>query len=215
MRNLFVLCVVWSCIGCTGSTAEPVEPEATSTASTPSPVPTVPPSASASAQPSASADSGSFAAHTPSTLTGTVAGKPFEAGGACVVGPSTYAAGYVYIEIYDKTEVDTKGRCGALSKEKGARKIGIVLPWKEGEKVDLATLKPKKNDIPLFVMERINDTKADRKDAGKDLKPTGSAEVVRTAQKDGVGRIKLSMIVGKDKLEGEVDVDVVGDVAAP
>lgn len=215
MRNVLVLCVACVCLGCTGSTADPVEPEVTATASTPSTATTATPSAPTTAQPSASADSGSFAAHTPATLTGTVAGKPFEAGGACVVGPSSFAPGYVYIEIYDKTELDAKGRCGTLSKEKGARKIGIVLPWKEGEKVDLATLKPKKNDIPLFVMERINDNKADRKDGGKDLKPTGSAEVVRVAPKDGVGRIKLSMLVGKEKLEGEVDVDVVGDVANP
>jgi len=141
-------------------------------------------------------------------------GKPFEAAAACVA--SVSPEGKAYIEIYDDKGADVSKSCGMLAPDKGARKIGIQLVWKDGEKVDLATLKAAKKDAPpLFVMERINEKKADRKDGGKDFKPKGEAEVLHAADKGGVGRIRISMTAGKDKLEGEVDVEVKVEVKAP
>jgi hypothetical protein len=193
--------------------------------------PTMPPppepSATASAAPEATATStaqasatASAAASTPPveraapTLKGSIMGKPFEAAAACVAGVTP--EGKAYIEIYDEKGADVSKSCGMLAQDKGARKIGIALGWKGGEKVDLSTLKAAAKDAPpLFVMERINEKKADRKDAGKDFKPKGEAEVLRAADKGGVGRIRISLTAGKDKLEGEIDVEVKADVKAP
>lgn len=167
-----------------------------------------PPAASSSAPAPAvsSAPTAKTVTRSPATLKGTIAGKPFEAASACVM--TGAEPGHMYLEIYDN-HGDAQKSCMVLSSQTGARKIGVVLPWKEGQKVDLATLKPKsKNEPAFFVMERINEKKVERKDSGKDFTVTGSVEIVRTAEKDGVARIRLVSTMGKDKLEGEVDVEV-------
>ncbi len=145
------------------------------------------------------------------TLKGKLAGRDFQASSACVAGSTK--PGRVYIEIYD-AKGDAKERCGSLPADKGALKLGLDLEWTAGHKLDVASLKPSgKEPSPLFLMERVNDKKVERKDAGKELKPTGTIEVLKVAGKDGVGRIKLSITTGKDKLEGEVDVEVKAEIA--
>jgi hypothetical protein len=210
-------------VGCgpAKSSTTPPAGEPSSTASA-QPEATAAPSADASASASASASAAASAApsapavvRAAPTLKGSLLGKPFEAAAACLAGVTP--SGNAYIEIYDDKGADVAKSCGVLAQDKGARKIGIELAWKNGEKLDLATIKAPKKDAgpPLFVMERINEKKADRKDAGKDFKPKGEAEVLRTAGKDGVGRIRIAMTAGKDKLEGEIDVEVKADVQAP
>ena len=215
MRNISMLSLVTVTAllaGCghSKSPTMPPPPEPSATASA-APEPTAAPTAQASATASAAPSTPPVERAAP-TLKGTLVGKPFEAAAACVAG---ITEGKAYIEIYDDKGADVSKSCGMLAQDKGARKIGITLAWKGGEKVDLSTLKAVKDAPPLFVMERINEKKADRKDAGKDFKPKGEAEVLRTAEKGGVGRIRISLTSGKDKLEGEVDVDVKADVKAP
>jgi hypothetical protein len=141
----------------------------------------------------------------PPTLKGSIAGKPFEAASACVGGMTGTDA---YIEIYDANGDATKG-CGVLSKTPGARKIGLTIDWVAGKKVDAASLKSNgKNSTPLFVMDRVSAEKVERKDAGVDFTPVGSVEVLKAGGPGSVGRIRFSVTAGKDKLEGEVDVDV-------
>jgi hypothetical protein len=56
---------------------------------------------------------------------------------------------------------------------------------------------------------------AQRKDLGKDIKPTGTVAVVHYADKKGdVARIHVEMTSGKDALSGDIDVDVPLDLAA-
>jgi len=222
MRNFTILCLVGAATvlcACGGSKsrtmAPPPEPTVTASetaAAAPTGAPTA--DASASASSSASTTPPTLERAAP-TLKGTILGKPFEAAAACVAGIPP--EGKAYIEIYDDKGADVAKSCGMLAQDKGARKIGITLAWKGGEKVDLSKLEKAaaKEAPPLFVMERINDKKVERKDAGKDFKPKGEAEVLRAADKGGVGRIRISLTAGKDKLEGEVDVEVKADVSAP
>lgn len=202
---------------CAGASSGEATPEATASA-------TAEPSAtaSASADPAASATSSSTAAASASTATpapkraaatlkGKISGKDFTASGACLAGSTKPGTGY--IEIYD-AKGDAKGACGVLPSDKGALKIGIDVSWKAGDKLDVATIAPKgKEPSALFVMERVSEKKVERKDAGKDFKPTGSIEVLEAPGKDGVGRIKLTIKTGKDVLEGEVDVEVKAEIA--
>ncbi len=65
----------------------------------------------------------------------------------------------------------------------------------------------------MFVMaSTANPKRFDRKDVGKEIKPTGTIEVLKAARRKGdVGRIKLDLTTGKEKLSGEIDVDVMTD----
>jgi hypothetical protein len=138
-------------------------------------------------------------------------GKPFHAVAACVMGAPK--KGHVFIEIYDVKDFDVNTSCARLPPVPGARKLGLVLPWKEGEKLDLATLKAGKDMPEGYVMEALADKKFSRKDAGKDFKPQGTVEVLRAGTAKGdVGRIRVTLTAGKEQLQGEVDVDVMADV---
>jgi hypothetical protein len=221
MRNLTILCLVaaatvlCACGGSKSRTMAP-PPEPTATASeTAAAAPTGASLAEASASASSSASTTPPAPERAApTLKGSLMGKPFEAAAACVAGVTP--AGKAYIEIYDAKGADVSKSCGMLAQDKGARKIGLELGWKAGEKIDLAALKVENKDAPpLFVMERISEKKADRKDVGKDFKPKGEIEVLRAADRGAVGRIRITLTAGKDKLEGEVDVEVKVDVNAP
>jgi hypothetical protein len=207
MRIHLVLLASLSLAGCGGSTTPPETAGATSapadTAAAAAPTPTA--DAAASAAPAAPPPAAPV--RTPATLAGAIAGKPFHAVAACVAGAGK--DGKVYVEIYDVKDFDVTKTCGMLPPVPDARKIGVYLPWSDGGKLDVATLKASK-DPEMFVMATTaNPKKMDRKDVGKELKPTGTIEVLKAPKNKGdVGRIKLDLTVGKDKLTGEVDVDV-------
>ena len=111
--------------------------------------------------------------------------------------------GTAYVEIYDVKDLDVTKSCGFLPATPGARKIGVVIAWTEGTKVDLAKLKGGK-EPEMFVMSSTDDPKKrDRKDVQKDFKPTGAIEILKAPKSKGeVGRIKIEMTSGKDKLQG-------------
>ena len=191
------------------SAAPPAEPTP-SAAGSDTPVAGATPSATPSAAPSATPATEPTRA--PATLDGAIAGKPFHAVAACVAGIGK-DKGKAYLEIYDVKDFEVKKSCGMLPPTPGARKIGVVLPWADGSKTDVATIKGGK-EPELFVMASTdNPKKFDRKDTQKDFKPKGTIEVLRApTSKGGVGRIKLDITAGKDKLAGEVDVDILADV---
>lgn len=195
----------------TSAPAEPAPPVAVASATAAAPVEPATPAATAAPQAPAEPVMAPKVERVAPTLKGTITGKSFDAGSGCAMAGTE--PGVAYVEIFD-AKTDAQKSCG-LSQEKGARKIGFSIPWKAGQKLDVATLVPKKSDPTLFVMERVNEKKADRKDAGKDFKPTGSIEIVRVAGKDGIARVKVVMTSGKDKIEGEVDVEVKSDIVSP
>jgi hypothetical protein len=122
--------------------AEPPSGAPTGTSSKPADEPSIASGTSPSG--SAEPDSSASPADSPSpagapTLEGTLLGKPFHAVAACVIGAPK--KGFVVIEIYDAKDFDVKASCSVLPPVPGARKIGLLLPWKAGETVDVSTLK--------------------------------------------------------------------------
>ncbi len=170
------------------------------------------PSGSDSAAASAAPATPPAPAHTPPTLDGSLTGKPFHAADACIVGAGK-TPGTVYLEIYAAKDFEATSGCGMLPHDRDARKIGVVIAWKDGAQTDVSKLKAGA-DPQFFVMQWTDDPKkADRKDAGKDFKPKGTISVVHFGSKKGdIARIKLDVTSGKDKLQGEVDVDVMADL---
>jgi hypothetical protein len=156
------------------------------------------------------------AEHVAATLKGKLLGKPFNVTGACVIGPSL-TKGHVVIELYDVKDFDVKTSCAVLpGTVVGARKLGLIIPWKAGEKLDIATLKSSKDAPEGYVMEVVGAKKFARHDVGTDWKPKGSVEIVRAAVNKGdVGRIRFDVTIGADKLAGEVDVDVINALEMP
>jgi hypothetical protein len=214
-------------VSCSGSSSEPVTPEASASptgeataAPAASAAPTAEASAAPTAAPAATASAVASAApeapkpqRTPPTLTGTLAGKPFTAVAACVVGKAEDQK-RVYLEIYDVKDFDVTKKCGVLPKVEGARKVGLVMSFSAGDKLDVTTLKSDKSGPEGYVMDARAGDKFDRKDFGKEIKPKGTVEVLRGAEKKGeVARLKVSLTAGKDRLEGEVDVDLLSDLA--
>jgi hypothetical protein len=216
-RSLTFLAV--GLLACGGGNQHATEnPAPGSTASSQAATPSAGSAASTAPNPSASsapvASAAPAPAHTVPTLEGSIAGAPFHAVAACITGPGKDPA-TAYVEIYDVKDFDTSKSCGVLPPDKGARKIGMIIAWKDGAQTDASKLKG--GQWPeLFVMQGTGDPKKfDRKDTGKDFVPKGTISVVRLGAKKGdVGRIKLDLTMGKDKLQGEVDVDVMGDLGS-
>ncbi len=203
-------------VACGGSSPPPETPS-TPVAATADPAPSASPAVPAAEVKTVAPDPAPSAApgpaRAPATLDGTVAGSPFHAVAACVVG-SGKDPGTVYLEIYSVKDFDVSQSCGRLSPDKDARKLGMVIAWKDGAQTDAAKLKGG-NAPELFLMSGTgNPKKFDRKDTGKDFKPKGTISVIRAGGKKGdVARIKVDLDMGKDKLHGEVDVDLLGDLA--
>lgn len=156
------------------------------------------------------------AEHVAATLQGKLLGKPFNVTGACVIGASL-TKGHVVIELYDVKDFDVKTSCAVLpGTVVGARKLGLVVPWKAGEKLDIATLKSSKDAPEGYVMEVVGPKKFKRHDVGSDWKPKGTVEIIRAARNKGdVGRIRFDVKIGADKLAGEVDVDLTTELEMP
>src|SRR5579871_4923793 len=209
-----ILAVALTAAACGGTSPSPEAPAASA-------APSAEPAASASAapdMPSAAPEAApppapAAAARAPATLDGTIAGKPFQAVAACVFATGK-DPGTVYLEIYAVKGFDVSKSCGSMPPDKDARKLGMVIAWKDGAEIDAATLKGGK-EPQLFVMSGTgNAKKFERKDTAKDFKPKGKITVIRAGSKKGdVARLKLDLDMGKDKLKGEVDVDVFADLA--
>lgn len=214
---LATLCVL-VLAACGGSTPPPAEPSPSPLPPTAAPessapaAPSTAPEASASSAPSSKPSEPPAPARAPATLEGNLFGKPFHAVAACAVMGAK--EGSALIEVYDVKDFDVKKSCMVLPPVPGARKLGVLVPWKAGAKVDLASLKTVKDLAEAYVMEATAAKKFQVKDVAKDFKPQGTVELVRAGAKGEVGRIRLTMTVGKDKLEGEVDVEVPGDIPA-
>ncbi len=217
MRTSLVPFVALLALVACGAPPSPDAPPAPTAAPNIAPVPDAPsaaPTAAASAAPTAAVSAAPAAPppaqHVAPTLQGKLLGKPFNVTGACVIGASL-TKGHVVIELYDVKDFDVKTSCAVLpGAVVGARKIGLIIPWKTGEKLDIATLKSSKDAPEGYVMEVAGPKKFKRFDVGADWKPKGTVEIVRAAMNKGdVGRIRFDVTAGADKLAGEVDVDIV------
>jgi hypothetical protein len=136
----------------------------------------------------------------PTTLAGALLGKEMKPQAAfAMMGAKE---GTVVVEI-----VEEPITCGVL-KNPGSRKLGFLIPWKDGTTVDPKSLKGGK-EPEAYVMQKVDDKKFDR----KDWKAAGKIEVLKAPKKGGeLGRIRLDTKQGKDTLKGEIDVKICGDL---
>jgi len=192
------LLLLLALLGCANTNPKPVEPV--------SPSEEQPAVASASAAPSAAEPAAAAAAPEPEpaapqapkfpAIQGTLDGKPFEIKGAGTAGP-VQKDGTVLLAL-----ASYPIECGAHDSAEGDQTIALMVPWKSGEKVDLAKLGAKgawaTKAGPGGKVTNI-----------KGFKPSGSVEVLGAPGESGrTGRIRFDITSGKDAIEGEVPVKV-------
>jgi hypothetical protein len=163
-----------------------------------SPTSAAPPASSASSAPPAAA----AAFHPSPGATGSIDGKPFSPKLAQVVGP-LQKDGRVAVMIHEGSD------CLAPADAKpGDGSMTLMVPWQDGYKVDLGSLKrAKRRDLGEASFVRVG---ADGKGkVSTTFAPTGRLTVVSapTAQ-NAFGKLKLDLSSGDYILAGDLDVKV-------
>ena len=169
-------------------------------ASAPTPASATAPAADATpaAAPAASGGAAAPAAvfHPTPSSTGDIDGKPFAPKLAQIVGP-VQKDGRVVIVIHEGTdclEGDAKSADGSMM---------LTVPWKDGYKTDLASLKRAKgNKLGEAAFVRKQQVSAT-------FKPSGLVTIVSApTAKDAIGKMKIDLVSGGYILAGDLDVKV-------
>jgi hypothetical protein len=168
---------------------------------TDAPAPTIP-SAATSTPPDSTAPSASASVHPVPGATGSIDGKPFSPKLAQVAGP-LQKDGRLLVVLHEGSDCVT-----SADAKPGDASMMLLVPWKDGYKVDLASLlrsKRKKMGEATFV--RVG---ADGKNqVSTTFKPTGLLTVVSApTQKDAIGKLKIDLQNGDYILAGDMDVKV-------
>lgn len=195
----YSLVVVAGLMGCASANPKPVEPVSPSdepAQAAPAPAVTKPaaaPHVSASA-PAAEEPAPPEPPRFP-TITGTLEGKPFELRGAGTAGP-VQKNGEVLVALASYAI-----ECGAHETAEGDQSIVVMVPWKDGEKVDLSKLGT--NGVWAMKVGKAGPTRI------KGFKPSGAVEVLMAPGEAGkTGRVRFEIKSGKDAIAGEVPVKV-------
>jgi hypothetical protein len=161
----------------------------------------------ASAPPAATAtpEAPKPAFQSPAVFTGMLAGKPFSARSACVIG--TGDPGLVLVQIFD---ADVAIQDCQLPLVVGARSFEFRIPWKTGEVRDFTTCKHDPQRGPeCQVHEWVGTEPKPRLQTwvNRDIRPKGSAKVVKAVNGHGkTARVSITIEEGSEKLSGEIDV---------
>jgi hypothetical protein len=156
-------------------------------------------SAAASAAPAAPA-----VIHPVPGATGSLEGKPFSPKLAQVVGP-LQKDGRLVVMIHEGSD------CIAPSDAKpGDGSMTLMVPWQDGYKVDLGSLKRAKNrDMGEAAFVRVGSD--GKSHVSKTFQPTGRLTVVSApTQQNAFGKMKLDLSSGDYILAGDLDVKVCG-----
>jgi hypothetical protein len=86
--------------------------------------------------------------------------------------------------------------------------MSLIVPWKDGYKTDLASLKRAKGgNLGEAAFVRVAD--GQKKQVSKTFKPTGLVTIVSAPmQKDAMGKMKIDLQSGDYMLAGDLDVKV-------
>ena len=182
-----------------GSPGDPTVAATPSTPSTPSPLaPTAAPAASAA--PAAAA--APAAIHPVPGTTGSIDGKPFSPKLAQVAGP-LQKDGRLLIVLHEGSDCQTSADAAP-----GAASMMLMVPWQDGYKVDLGSLKRAKNkDMGDVAFIRISDAKTNQ--VSTTFKPTGLLTVVKAPMvQNAMGKMKIDLVSGDYMLTGDLDVKV-------
>ncbi|HEY8039226.1 MAG TPA: hypothetical protein VIF15_05500 [Polyangiaceae bacterium] len=134
--------------------------------------------------------------------TGSIDGKPFTPKLAQVAGP-LQKDGRLLIVLHEGSDCVT-----SADAKPGTASMMLMVPWKDGYKVDLASLKrAKKNSMGEATFIRIGDDKKNQ--IAADFKPTGLVTIVSAPmQQDAIGKMKIDLQSGDYMLAGDLDVKV-------
>jgi hypothetical protein len=167
-------------------------------AATPAPAPaasTPAPAASAAPSDSAPAAGGSF--HPAPSVTGDIDGKPFNPKVAQVLGPMK-KDGRMLITVTEATD------CPAAGDKGDHPTMTMLVPWQDGYKVDLASLKLGNKKGPAEI-----GFSRSKKDVSATFKPSGLVTVVSAPMEKGkTGKLKLDMQSGDFMLNGNLDIEI-------
>jgi hypothetical protein len=140
------------------------------------------------------------AAHPVPTTTGAIDGKPFSPKMARVTQPAS-KDGRIVLTL------DERNDCGGGDPKAGESYLTLTVPWEDGYKQDLGSLKrgSKKGagEIALF---RVNNGK---KEPSATFKPTGRVTVVKAPSDEGaLGKLNIDMQSGEYMLSGDLDIQL-------
>jgi hypothetical protein len=134
--------------------------------------------------------------------TGAIDGQPFAPKFAQIAGPVT-KDGRRLVMLHEGTECASP----ADATKPGVASMMLMVPWNDGFKVDLASLKrAKKNDLGEAAFVRVAANK--KKEVSTTFKPTGLVTVVSApTKKDGVGKMKIDLQNGDYLLVGDLEIN--------
>jgi hypothetical protein len=140
--------------------------------------------------------------HPVPSATGSIDGKPFAPKLAQIAGP-LQKDGRVTLIIHEGDD------CMADAKPGEASMI-LTVPWKDGYKTDLASLRrAKKGNLGEAAFVRVGDD--GKKQVSTTFKPTGLVTVVSAStKKDALGKVKIDLQTGDYLVAGDLDVKVCG-----
>jgi hypothetical protein len=172
----------------------PAASAAPAAASEPAPAAATPaPAASAAA--AAPAAGGSF--HPAPSVTGAIDGKPFNPKVAQVLAPMM-KDGRMLITVTEATD------CPAAGEKGDHPALTMLVPWQDGYKVDLASLKLAGKKGPAEI-----GFSRSKKDVSATFKPSGLVTVVSAPMEKGkMGKLKLDLQSGDFMLNGDLDIEV-------
>jgi hypothetical protein len=177
--------------GSGGSAATESTPAAAATAA---PSPTPAPTDAPAAQDSAAAPTPT---HPVPAATGSIDGKPFAPKFAQLAGP-VQKDGRVLIMIHEGSDCATATDAS----------MSLIVPWKDGYKTDLSSLKRAKG-ASLNEAAFVRQADGKKKQVSSTFKPTGLVTIVSApTQKDAIGKMKIDLQSGDYMLAGDLDVKV-------
>jgi hypothetical protein len=167
-----------------------------------------PPAASSAAPAAESPAAESPPAHPVPTVTGSIDGKPFSPKMARITQPMQKDKRIV-VTIDERTE------CGGGDPKTGEALMTMLVPWEDGYKVDLGSLKRagKKGggEIGFY---RVG--ASGKKESQAVFKPTGRVTIVKApGDENAVGKMKVDLQSGDYMLAGDLDIQVCVTPASP
>jgi hypothetical protein len=208
------LLVLVACGGSKKPADTPETPSPDTSASSSSDMPATPesaspatPPASASAAPAASSEAApaeSAPAHPVPNVTGSIDGKSFTPKMGRITQP-VQKDGRILLTLDERTE------CGGSDVKAGEAILTITVPWEDGYKQDLGSLKRAGKKGPAEI-SFVRVSGGGKKDVSTTFKPSGRVTIAKApTETNSLGRMNIDMQSGDYMLSGDLDIQVCVD----
>jgi hypothetical protein len=139
-------------------------------------------------------------AHPVPTVTGSIDGKPFSPKMARVT-HAMQKDGRIAISLDERTE------CGGGDLKPGEAALTMTVPWEDGYKADLGSLRGGKHHGGDISFVRVGAT--GKKETPASFKPTGRATIVKAPlEENSTGKMNIDLQSGDYMLSGDLDIQV-------